>query len=214
MNKQQGILAIISGFSGAGKGTVVQEILNTYDKEYCLSVSATTRQPREGENHGQHYFFLKKEEFEQRIEDDRFLEYARYVEHYYGTPKEFVFDKLEQGVSVILEIEMQGALKVKERCPEALLIFVTPPTAEELERRLRGRGTETDEVIASRLSRAAEEVTYMEKYDYIVVNETNKVAECAAAIHHLIEDEKKRAVYCGGLIGELSQGLSVYKKGE
>lgn len=214
MNKQQGILAIISGFSGAGKGTVVQEILNTYDKEYCLSVSATTRQPREGENHGQHYFFLKKEEFEQRIEDDRFLEYARYVEHYYGTPKEFVFDKLEQGVSVILEIEMQGALKVKERCPEALLIFVTPPTAEELERRLRGRGTETDEVIASRLSRAAEEVTYMEKYDYIVVNETNKVAECAAAIHHLIEDEKKRAVYCGGLIGKLSQGLSVYKKGE
>ncbi len=214
MNKQQGILAIISGFSGAGKGTVVQEILNTYDKEYCLSVSATTRQPREGENHGQHYFFLEKEEFEQRIEDDRFLEYARYVEHYYGTPKEFVFDKLEQGVSVILEIEMQGALKVKERCPEALLIFVTPPTAEELERRLRGRGTETDEVIASRLSRAAEEVTYMEKYDYIVVNETNKVAECAAAIHHLIEDEKKRAVYCGGLIGELSQGLSVYKKGE
>ena len=115
---------------------------------------------------------------------------------------------------MILEIEMQGALKVKERCPEALLIFVTPPTAEELERRLRGRGTETDEVIASRLSRAAEEVTYMEKYDYIVVNETNKVAECAAAIHHLIEDEKKRAVYCGGLIGELSQGLSVYKKGE
>lgn len=214
MNKQQGILAIISGFSGAGKGTVVQEILNTYDKEYCLSVSATTRQPREGENHGQHYFFLEKEEFEQRIEDDRFLEYARYVEHYYGTPKEFVFDKLEQGVSVILEIEMQGALKVKERCPEALLIFVTPPTAEELERRLRGRGTETDEVIASRLSRAAEEVTYMEKYDYIVVNETNKVAECAAAIHHLIEDEKKRAVYCGGLIGELSRGLSVYKKGE
>ena len=177
MNNQRGILAIISGFSGAGKGTVVEEILKTYDKEYCLSISATTRQPRNGEKHGQHYFFLKKEEFEQRIAEDLFLEHARYIEDYYGTPKDFVLDRLEQGISVILEIEMQGALKVKERCPEALLIFVTPPTAEELERRLRGRGTETDEKIASRLARAAEEVSYMDKYDYIVVNETNKVAE-------------------------------------
>ena len=128
MNNQRGILAIISGFSGAGKGTVVEEILKTYDKEYCLSISATTRQPRNGEKHGQHYFFLKKEEFEQRIAEDLFLEHARYIEDYYGTPKDFVFDRLEQGISVILEIEMQGALKVKERCPEALLIFVTPPT--------------------------------------------------------------------------------------
>lgn len=214
MNNQRGILAIISGFSGAGKGTVVEEILKTYDKEYCLSISATTRQPRNGEKHGQHYFFLKKEEFEQRIAEDLFLEHARYIEDYYGTPKDFVLDRLEQGISVILEIEMQGALKVKERCPEALLIFVTPPTVEELERRLRGRGTETDEKIASRLARAAEEVSYMGKYDYIVVNETNKVAECAADIHQIINDEKKKAVYCEGLIGELSEGLSVYKKGE
>lgn len=214
MNNQRGILVIISGFSGAGKGTVVSEMLKTYDEEYCLSISATTRQPREGEVHGQHYFFLEKEAFEQRIAEDQFLEHARYVEHYYGTPKDFVFDKLDQGISVILEIEMQGALKVKERCPEAVLIFVTPPTGEELERRLRGRGTETEEVIASRLARAAEEVGYMDKYDYIVVNGTNKAAECAADIHQIIEDEKKKAVYCRGLIAELSEGLSVYKKGE
>ena len=146
MSDQRGILAIISGFSGAGKGTVVKELLSTYAQEYCLSISATTRGPREGEIDGQHYFFLEKADFEQRIREERFLEYARYVDNYYGTPKDFVFDKLSQGISVVLEIEMQGALKVKERYPETVLIFVTPPTAEELEARLRGRGTETEDV--------------------------------------------------------------------
>lgn len=123
MNDQRGILAVISGFSGAGKGTVVRELLNTYVQEYCLSISATTRTPREGEIDGQHYFFLDKADFEQRISEGRFLEYARYVDNYYGTPKDFVFDKLERGISVVLEIEMQGALKVKERYPETVLIL-------------------------------------------------------------------------------------------
>lgn len=214
MSEQRGILAIISGFSGAGKGTVVEKLLSTYAQEYCLSVSATTRTPREREIDGQHYFFLDKADFEQRIREERFLEYACYVDNYYGTPKEFVFDKLSRGISVVLEIEMQGALKVKERYPETVLIFVTPPSAEELEARLRGRGTETEDVIASRLARAAEEVDYMDKYDYIVLNEDGKMAECAENIHHIIESEKKKAIYGGKLIAGLREGFAAYKKGE
>ena len=214
MNDQKGILAVISGFSGAGKGTLVKELLTRHEQEYCLSISATTRIPREGEVDGQHYFFLDKSVFEQRIQEERFLEHACYVDNYYGTPKDFVFNKLSQGISVILEIEMQGALKVKERYPETVLIFVTPPTAEELEARLRGRGTETEEVILSRLSRASEEVTYMYKYDYIVLNENGKVVECAENIHQIIEAEKRKAVYGGELVEQLTEGLAAYKKGE
>lgn len=214
MNNQRGILAVISGFSGAGKGTVVKELLSAHAQEYCLSVSATTRSPREGEVDGEHYFFLDKADFERRIGEERFLEYACYVDNYYGTPKDFVYDKLNQGISVILEIEMQGALKVKERYPETVLIFVTPPTAGELEARLRGRGTETEEVILSRLSRAAEEVDYMNKYDYVVLNENGRVAECAETIHQIIESEKKKTVYGGTLTEELKDGLAAYKKGE
>ena len=214
MNDQRGMLTIISGFSGAGKGTVVKEILSTYEESYSLSISATTRKPREGEVDGVHYFFMDKEGFERKISENQFLEYAQYVENYYGTPKDFVFNKLDQGISVILEIEMQGALKVKEQYPETVLIFITPPTAEELESRLRGRGTETEEVIASRLSRASEEVAYMSKYDYIVLNESGKVAECAAQIHHIIETEKKKVIYSGQKISNLTEGLVKYKKGE
>ena len=214
MNDQKGILAVISGFSGAGKGTLVKELLTRHEQEYCLSISATTRIPREGEVDGQHYFFLDKSVFEQRIQEERFLEHACYVDNYYGTPKDFVFNKLSQGISVILEIEMQGALKVKERYPETVLIFVTPPTAEELEASLRGRGTETEEVILSRLSRASEEVTYMDKYDYIVLNENGKVVECAENIHQIIEAEKRKAVYGGELVEQLTEGLAAYKKGE
>lgn len=214
MNNQRGILAVISGFSGAGKGTVVKELLSAHAQEYCLSVSATTRSPREGEVDGKHYFFLDKADFERRIGEGRFLEYACYVDNYYGTPKDFVYDKLNQGISVILEIEIQGTLKVKERHPEAVLIFVTPPTVEELEARLRGRGTETEDVILSRLARAAEEVEYMNKYDYIVLNENGKIAECAEMIHRIIESEKRKTVYGGELIESLREGLAAYKKGE
>lgn len=201
-------------FPAPGKGTLVKELLTRHEQEYCLSISATTRIPREGEVDGQHYFFLDKSVFEQRIQEERFLEHACYVDNYYVTPKDFVFNKLSQGISVILEIEMQGALKVKERYPETVLIFVTPPTAEELEARLRGRGTETEEVILSRLSRASEEVTYMDKYDYIVLNENGKVVECAENIHQIIEAEKRKAVYGGELVEQLTEGLAAYKKGE
>ena len=214
MNNHRGMLTIISGFSGAGKGTVVKEIFNTYKNDYSLSISATTRKPREGEEDGVQYFFLDKEVFEQKIKENQFLEYAQYVDNYYGTPKDFVYSKLDQGISVILEIEMQGALKVKEQYPETVLIFMTPPTAEELEERLRGRGTETEEVIASRLARAFEEAEYMKKYDYVVVNENGKVAECAALIHNIVETEKRRAIYSVQKINELTEGLVKYKKGE
>lgn len=215
MSEKRGILAIISGFSGAGKGTVVKEILHTYEKNYAVSVSATTRKPRNGEVDGQHYFFLEKSEFEQKILQDEFLEYAVYSEvNYYGTPKTFVFEKLDAGKSVILEIERQGALKVKEAYPETVLIFVTPPTAEELENRLRGRGSETEEQIAMRLSTAVEEAAYMSQYDYIVVNESGKAAECAERIHHIIESEKMRTMYAGKVIEDMTQGLAKFKKGE
>lgn len=180
---QRGVLTIISGFSGAGKGTVVKEMVKRYD--YGLSISATTRAPREGEVDGREYFFKTKEEFEEMIAKNELIEYAQYVENYYGTPKDYVMQQLDQGKDVILEIEMQGALHVKEVLPEVNLVFLTPPSAQELEKRLRNRGTETEEVIAKRLSRAKEECAYMPQYDYIVVNDD--LEECVEKMHELIQ---------------------------
>ena len=133
MNK--GILVVVSGFSGAGKGTVMKRLMEKYD-DYALSVSATTRKPRPGEEDGREYFFRTRDEFEKLIEEDALLEYAQYVENYYGTPRSYVEEQLQAGRNVILEIEIQGAMKIKKKIPEALLVFVTPPTVEELERRL------------------------------------------------------------------------------
>ena len=140
MNEQKGILTVISGFSGAGKGTVLKRLLTKYDN-YALSISATTRAPREGEENGREYFFKTREEFEKMIAKDELIEYAMYVNNYYGTPKAYVQEQLSQGKDVILEIEVQGALKIKERFPDALLIFITPPSAGELKRRLTDRGS-------------------------------------------------------------------------
>lgn len=159
MNKE-GILIVVSGFSGAGKGTIMKALLERYDN-YALSISATTRNPRPGEEEGKAYFFKTTEEFEKMIAKDELIEYAKYVENYYGTPRAYVEEQLEAGKDVILEIEIQGALKVKEKFPETLLLFVTPPSAAELRRRLEGRGTETQDVIESRLSRAAQEAEGM-----------------------------------------------------
>ena len=166
----QGILVVVSGFSGAGKGTLMKELLKRYDN-YALSISATTRAPREGETDGKEYFFVTKEQFEKMRDERKLIEYAQYVNNYYGTPKEYVEQKMAEGKDVILEIEIQGALKVKKRFPDALLLFVTPPSAEELRRRLVGRGTETLEVINARLARAAEEASGMEAYDYLLIND-------------------------------------------
>ena len=160
----KGILIVVSGFSGSGKGTLMKELLSRYPDTYALSISATTRSPRAGEEHGREYFFISKDEFEKMIAKDQLIEYARYVENYYGTPREYVEKKLSEGKDVILEIEIQGALKVKKAFPDTLLLFVTPPNAAELRDRLVGRGTETMDVIKSRLDRACEEAEGMDSW--------------------------------------------------
>lgn len=187
--KHEGILTVVSGFSGAGKGTVMKRLMELYGGQYALSVSATSRAPRPGEVDGREYFFKTEEEFEQMIREDQLIEHARYVNHYYGTPAEYVFSQMKAGKDVILEIETQGALQVKKKYPDTLLVFVTPPTAKELKERLLGRGTEAEEVIAMRLSQAAQEALLMPEYDYIVVNETGKVDACAEEIHRLIQSQ-------------------------
>lgn len=188
MNKE-GILIVVSGFSGAGKGTIMKALLERYDN-YALSISATTRNPRPGEEEGKAYFFKTTEEFEKMIAKDDLIEYAMYVGNYYGTPKAYVEEQLRAGKDVILEIEIQGALKVKEKFPNTLLLFVTPPSAEELRKRLEGRGTETQEVIDGRMNRAIEEAEYMDQYDYLVVNDELDV--CVEEMHHLIQGEHER----------------------
>ena len=188
MNKE-GILIVVSGFSGAGKGTIMKALLERYDN-YALSISATTRNPRPGEEEGKAYFFKTTEEFEKMIAKDDLIEYAMYVGNYYGTPKVYVEEQLCAGKDVILEIEIQGALKVKEKFPNTLLLFVTPPSAEELRKRLEGRGTETQKVIDGRMKRAIEEAEYMDQYDYLVVNDELDV--CVEEMHHLIQGEHER----------------------
>ena len=168
---QQGILVVVSGFSGAGKGTLMKELLRRYDN-YALSISATTRKPREGEENGREYFFLSEEEFKKLRDEHKLIEYAKYVNHYYGTPKEYVEEKMAQGKDVILEIEIQGAAKVREKMPEAVSLFLVPPSFEELSRRLHGRGTDSEEKIQQRLETARREAKEIVNYDYIVVNDT------------------------------------------
>ncbi|MFR0880586.1 MAG: guanylate kinase [Oscillospiraceae bacterium] len=177
MNK--GLLIVVSAPSGCGKGTVLHEILKD-DSFYC-SVSATTRKPREGEINGVNYYFLSKEEFEQKIKDDAMLEYAQYCENYYGTLKQEVDSNLEKGKNVILEIDVQGAMQIKKQRPEGVFIFMLPPSVKELERRLRKRGTETDDVIALRVAEAEGEIKQASKYDYVMVN---------AALEDAVEDFK------------------------
>lgn len=181
--RRKGIIIVISGFSGAGKGTLMKALTSRYDN-YALSISATTRDPRPGEENGREYFFLSNEEFEKLINENGLIEHAGYVDHYYGTPRKFVEDKLNAGKDVILEIEIQGALQIKEQYKDAVLLFVMPPSAKELKRRLKGRGTETDEVIAQRLNRAKEEAVGIENYDYIVINDN--LDECVENLHGII----------------------------
>ncbi len=181
--KHKGILIVVSGFSGAGKGTLMKQLVRTYDN-YALSVSMTTRSPRAGEEEGKEYFFVSKEVFEEKISQEGLIEYASYCDNYYGTPRDYVEKQLEKGKDVILEIEIQGALKVKEKFPTALLMFVMPPGAAELKKRLEGRGTESPEVIQKRLKRATEEAEGIEQYDFIVIND--KLEECVDEMHSLI----------------------------
>ena len=207
----KGILVVVSGFSGSGKGTVMKRLMEKYDN-YALSVSVTTRNPRPGEKDGEAYFFRTKEEFEQLIREDGLIEYAQYVENYYGTPKAYVEKQLEAGKDVILEIEIQGALKVKEKFPDTLLLFVTPPSAEELKRRLINRGTETKEVIDSRLRRASEEAKGMPLYDYILINDD--LEECVDTMHEVIQSQHNKSSNNVAFIEKITGEVAVFAKGE
>lgn len=202
---RKGVLIVISGFSGAGKGTLVKKLMESYDN-YALSISMTTRPPRPGEEHGKSYFFVSEEEFQDTIAKNGFLEYASYCGNYYGTPAAYVNQCLDEGKDVILEIEIQGALKVKEMLPKTILVFVTPPSAEELKKRLVERGTETEEVINKRLQRATEEASGVDRYDYIAIND--KLEQCVEDIHAIVEASHQKAEYYLPLIERISKELS------
>lgn len=207
----KGVLTVVSGFSGAGKGTVMKRLIQKYD-DYALSISVTTRKPREGERDGIEYFFKTKEEVETMIENDEFLEYARYVDNYYGTPRFYVEEMLAKGKNVILEIEIQGAMQIKAKNPEAVLVFVTPPSFEELRNRLIGRGTETADVIESRLRRASEEAEGMSSYDYILVND--QVEDCVDRLHQIILSERAKAQRNEEFINTIRQEARIFMKGD
>lgn len=202
---QHGVLAVVSGFSGAGKGTIMKALLEKYDN-YALSISATTRDPRPGETDGREYFFITEQQFEKMIEQNQLIEYAKYVNHYYGTPRDYVESKMREGKDVILEIEIQGAMKVKEQYPDALLIFVVPPSAGELKNRLVNRGTETPEVIAKRLKRAREESDGMDSYEYILVND--QVDACVGDLHGLIRSMHLKASENQELVVRMKEELN------
>ena len=209
--KRKGILIVVSGFSGAGKGTLMKELLKRYDN-YALSVSMTTRAPREGEVDGESYFFVDKETFERTIAEDGLIEYASYCGNYYGTPREYVEKCLQDGRDVILEIEIQGALKVKEKFPETLLLFVMPPSAAELKRRLEGRGTESPEVIRERLMRASEEAEGIENYEYLINNDD--LDECVREMNDIINAARRNPVRNRQLIADMRSELDAVVKGE
>ena len=188
MNKR-GVLMVVSGPAGVGKGTVCTQFLKD-NPDVKLSVSATTRKPRPGEEHGREYFFMTKEEFEEKIKTDNLLEYVCFVGNYYGTLKSAVEEKLSTGVDVLLEIEVEGAMNVKKKFPDSVLVFVLPPSFTELAERLKGRGTETPEVIEKRLSRAREEFECVKHYDYVLLNDT--VENAADNLKSILTAEKMK----------------------
>lgn len=208
---RKGILIVISGFAGTGKGTLVKGLISKYDN-YALSVSMTTRNPRPGEVNGQAYFFVTKEEFEKTIAENGLIEHACYCDNYYGTPRAYVEEMLIKGKNVILEIEIQGALNIKKQFPDALLLFVMPPSAVELKNRLVGRGTETPEVVDKRMRRAYEEAQGIENYDYIVVNDN--IDECIEKTHSIIEAAHMQPSRNEEFIQKIRSELECITKGE
>lgn len=184
---ERGLLVIISAPSGCGKSTIIAQLMSMREN-FSFSISATTRSPRIGEQDGKHYFFVSKEQFTRMIDEDAFLEHAVYVDNYYGTPKGAVQEKLDAGIDVILDIEVKGALQVMEKCPDALSIFIMPPSFEELESRLVLRGVDSEEVIKHRLEAARLECLLSEQYDYTVIND--ELFRATAEINDIISAEK------------------------
>lgn len=199
MTMNKGRLIVFSAPSGCGKGTMLAEILK--DENYCVSVSATTREPREGEVDGVNYYFISKGDFLQKVVDNEFLEHAEYCDNYYGTLVSEVDGRLNEGINVILEIEVQGAMKIREKRPDALFIFIAPPSVNELRRRLKKRGTETDEVIEKRVSQAAGEISLAGKYDYIIVNDA--LEDAVSDFFAVMRAEKLKAEFSENTINEV-----------
>lgn len=206
MNKR-GNLFVVSGFSGSGKGTV----MNWFRKQqqYALSISCTSRKPRTGETNGKEYYFISHEDFIKKAEEGYFLEHAIYVDKAYGTPAGFVEENLAAGKDVILEIEMQGAMQVKQTYPDTILIFITPPSVEELRKRLTLRGTETAEEIEKRLKRAAQEGIYMDKYDYIVVNDN--LDTCIRELHELMQSTHHAVKFNKEFVSKVKEELETLR---
>ena len=200
----KGKLVVLSGFSGAGKGTVVKQLIDRYG--YSLSVSATTRAPREGEVDGKDYYFKTTDEFLSLVDYNGFIEWTKYVDNYYGTPRKFVEDELAAGNTVFLEIEVKGAQNIKEQYPDAVLIFITTKDAATLRERLKKRGTETDEVITKRIARASEESAYMNNYDFIVINDD--LEECVNNVQSIIVSDQYKTANSGDFITGIQKGLA------
>ena len=187
---KRGMLIVLSGPSGVGKGTVRKALFSQPGNDFQYSVSMTTRQPRPGEVNGKDYFFVSKEEFEQHIREGQMLEYAKYVDNYYGTPLKYINDTLDEGKDVFLEIEVNGAMQVRSKCPDGVFIFLTPPDLMELRQRLIHRGTDSMEVINKRIHKAFGEIQMMQNYDYAVVND--QVDNAVTKIKDIIRSERLR----------------------
>lgn len=212
MAQKKGLVVVLSGFSGAGKGTIMKHLLNKYPGMYNLSISATTRGKRHGEEEGREYFFKTREEFDRMVANNEFLEHATFNGNSYGTPKAYVQKLIDEGKDVILEIEVNGALQVKKIFPDALLLFVTPPSATELKNRLVGRGTETADVVAQRLSISSKESLLMPKYDYLVIND--QIDESVERVHMIIQSAHYATKANSAQIAELQEELKAFSKGE
>ncbi len=206
----KGLIIVLSGFSGAGKGTIMKHLLEAHPNDYNLSISATTRQMRAGEKDGREYFFKTRKEFDEMIAKKELLEYATFNGNSYGTPRAYVEQLIERKKDVILEIEIQGALQVKEMYPDALLLFTMPPSAKELQNRLVGRGTETPEVIAQRLAISCKESQIMDKYDYLIINDS--LDKAVDQVHNIIQAEHYRVTRNKSAIAKMQEQLKMFER--
>ena len=210
MMHDKGLVVVLSGFSGAGKGTIMKHLLEAHPTDYNLSISATTRAMRAGEKEGREYFFKTKEEFEEMIKNDELLEYATFNGNSYGTPRAYVEQLIDRRKDVILEIDTHGALQVKKMYPDALLLFTMPPSAAELKNRLVGRGTETPEVIAQRLAISNKEADIMDNYDYLIINDS--LEKAVDQVHNIIQAEHFKVSRNTMIISEMKEQLKIFER--